>query len=559
MSFIKKITSGMEKKYVVNTFLCPVTMIGEVFLETVIPLIMAKIIDVGIAGKDINYVLKTGGLMVLFAFLSLLCGAGGARFAAVASQGFSHNLRRKLFSKVQDFSFANVEHFSSASLVTRLTTDVTNAQNVYQMLIRICFRAPFMLLCGSIMAFRINARLAVIFLFSIPVLAIAIAVISKLAFSRFGTMLKKYDAMNNIVQENLIAIRVVKAFVRGDFECKKFNASADDVRRTQVAAEKLMIVLWPIMQLVVYASMIAVFWFGGRMVVVGTMLSGELISFLTYIIQIFMSMMMLGMIFVGLVLSRASIARITEVLDEVPDISEPLSGKNRQVLKEVKDGSVDFENVSFSYNKSIENCVLKDINLHIKSGQTVGIIGGTGSSKTTLVSLIPRLYDVTKGCVKVGGNDVRGYSLVPLRDSVAVVLQKNVLFSGTIKDNLRWGNENASNEEIISACKAADADGFICIARALLKNPKILILDDSTSAVDTATEKRIRCALKEMRPETTKIIIAQRISSVQDADIIFVLEDGMINGQGTHQQLLESNKIYQEVYSSQQTSGDADL
>ncbi len=585
MSFIKKITSGMEKKYVVNTFLCPVTMIGEVFLETVIPLIMAKIIDVGIAGKDINYVLKTGGLMVLFAFLSLLCGAGGARFAAVASQGFSHNLRRKLFSKVQDFSFANVEHFSSASLVTRLTTDVTNAQNVYQMLIRICFRAPFMLLCGSIMAFRINARLAVIFLFSIPVLAIAIAVISKLAFSRFGTMLKKYDAMNNIVQENLIAIRVVKAFVRGDFECKKFNASADDVRRTQVAAEKLMIVLWPIMQLVVYASMIAVFWFGGRMVVVGTMLSGELISFLTYIIQIFMSMMMLGMIFVGLVLSRASIARITEVLDEVPDISEPLSGKNRQVLKEVKDGSVDFENVSFSYNKSIENCVLKDINLHIKSGQTVGIIGGTGSSKTTLVSLIPRLYDVTKGCVKVGGNDVRGYSLVPLRDSVAVVLQKNVLFSGTIKDNLRWGNENASNEEIISACKAADADGFIssfpmgyetelgqggvnlsggqkqriCIARALLKNPKILILDDSTSAVDTATEKRIRCALKEMRPETTKIIIAQRISSVQDADIIFVLEDGMINGQGTHQQLLESNRIYQEVYSSQQTSGDADL
>ncbi len=585
MSFIKKITSGMEKKYVVNTFLCPVTMIGEVFLETVIPLIMAKIIDVGIAGKDINYVLKTGGLMVLCAFLSLLCGAGGARFAAVASQGFSHNLRRKLFSKVQDFSFANVEHFSSASLVTRLTTDVTNAQNVYQMLIRICFRAPFMLLCGSIMAFRINARLAVIFLFSIPVLAIAIAVISKLAFSRFGTMLKKYDAMNNIVQENLIAIRVVKAFVRGDFECKKFNASADDVRRTQVAAEKLMIVLWPIMQLVVYASMIAVFWFGGRMVVVGTMLSGELISFLTYIIQIFMSMMMLGMIFVGLVLSRASIARITEVLDEVPDISEPLSGKNRQVLKEVKDGSVDFENVSFSYNKSIENCVLKDINLHIKSGQTVGIIGGTGSSKTTLVSLIPRLYDVTKGCVKVGGNDVRGYSLVPLRDSVAVVLQKNVLFSGTIKDNLRWGNENASNEEIISACKAADADGFIssfpmgyetelgqggvnlsggqkqriCIARALLKNPKILILDDSTSAVDTATEKRIRCALKEMRPETTKIIIAQRISSVQDADIIFVLEDGMINGQGTHQQLLESNRIYQEVYSSQQTSGDADL
>ena len=585
MSFIKKITSGMEKKYVVNTFLCPITMIGEVFLETVIPLIMAKIIDVGIAGKDINYVLKTGGLMVLCALLSLLCGAGGARFAAVASQGFSHNLRRKLFSKVQDFSFANVERFSSASLVTRLTTDVTNAQNVYQMLIRICFRAPFMLLCGSIMAFRINARLAVIFLFSIPVLAVAIAVISKLAFSRFGTMLKKYDAMNNIVQENLIAIRVVKAFVRGDFECKKFNASADEVRRTQVAAEKLMIVLWPIMQLVVYASMSAVFWFGGRMVVVGTMLSGELISFLTYIIQIFMSMMMLGMIFVGLVLSRASIARITEVLDEVPDIAEPLPSKNRQVLQEVKDGSVDFENVSFSYNKSIENCVLKDINLHIKSGQTVGIIGGTGSSKTTLVSLIPRLYDATKGCVKVGGNDVRGYSLVPLRDSVAVVLQKNVLFSGTIKDNLRWGNENASNEEIISACKAADADGFIssfpmgyetelgqggvnlsggqkqriCIARALLKNPKILILDDSTSAVDTATEKRIRCVLKEMRPETTKIIIAQRISSVQDADIIFVLEDGMINGQGTHKQLLESNKIYQEVYSSQQTSGDADL
>lgn len=585
MSLIKKITSGMEKKYWVNTFLCPLTMIGEVFLETVIPLIMAKIIDVGIAGKDIGYVLKTGGLMILCASISLLCGALGAHFAAVASQGFSHNLRRKLFSKVQTFSFANVEHFSTASLVTRLTTDVTNAQNVYQMIIRICFRAPFMLLSGSIMAFKINAKLALIFLFSIPFLAIAMAVVSKMAFSRFGLMLKKYDAMNNIIQENLIAIRVVKAFVRGDFESKKFTASADDVRRTQVAAEKLMITLWPLMQIVVYSSIIAVFWFGGKMIIGGTMLSGELISFLTYITQIFMSLMMLGMIFVSLVLSRASLARITEVLDENPDIAAPLPCENKNIATELKDGSVDFENVSFSYNKSNENCVLKNINLHIKSGQVVGIIGGTGSSKTTLISLIPRLYDVLEGCVKVGGKDVRTYSLTSLRDAVAIVLQKNVLFSGTIKENLRWGNENASDEELVNACKAADADGFIssfpmgyetelgqggvnlsggqkqriCIARALLKNPKILILDDSTSAVDTATEKRIRQALRETCPSTTKIIIAQRISSVQDADVIFVLDDGKINGQGTHQKLLESNKIYQEVYNSQQTCGDADL
>lgn len=580
MGTIRKITAGLEKKYWLNTFLSPFVMIGEVVMETLIPFLMAKIIDVGISSHNMTYVLRVGGIMVLCAVVSLCFGAGGARFGAVAALGFARNLRRNLFKKVQSFSFANVDHFSSASLVTRLTTDVTNVQNVYQMICRICFRAPFMLVAGTLMAFKINAELALVFIVAIPVLAVAVIGLSSAAYPRFSAMLKKYDKMNSIVQENLIAIRVVKAFVRGDYEDEKFENAAKDVRNVQVRAEKIVIALMPFMQVVVYVCIIWVLWFGGKMIVFGSMKAGELVSFLTYVTQILMSLMMIGMIFVNIVLSRASVNRICQVLDEVPDISNP-----KNPVMTVTDGSVDFENVSFSYSKNKENFVLSDINLHINSGNVVGIIGGTGSSKTTLVSLIPRLYDAASGVVKLGGINVKDYDLKTLRDNVAVVLQKNVLFSGTIKENLKWGKKDASDEEIIAACKVSDADSFIqalpdgyetelgqggvnlsggqkqrlCIARALLKNPKILILDDSTSAVDTSTEKRIREALCSLHPEITKIIIAQRISSVKDSDIIFVLDDGKINGCGTHDELLKNNRIYKEVYESQSSLGDADI
>lgn len=580
MGTIRKITAGLEKKYWLNTFLSPFVMIGEVVMETLIPFLMAKIIDVGISSHNMTYVLRVGGIMVLCAVVSLCFGAGGARFGAVAALGFARNLRRNLFKKVQSFSFANVDHFSSASLVTRLTTDVTNVQNVYQMICRICFRAPFMLVAGTLMAFKINAELALVFIVAIPVLAVAVIGLSSAAYPRFSAMLKKYDKMNSIVQENLIAIRVVKAFVRGDYEDEKFENAAKDVRNAQVRAEKIVIALMPFMQVVVYVCIIWVLWFGGKMIVFGSMKAGELVSFLTYVTQILMSLMMIGMIFVNIVLSRASVNRICQVLDEVPDISNP-----KNPVMTVTDGSVDFENVSFSYSKNKENFVLSDINLHINSGNVVGIIGGTGSSKTTLVSLIPRLYDAASGVVKLGGINVKDYDLKTLRDNVAVVLQKNVLFSGTIKENLKWGKKDASDEEIIAACKVSDADSFIqalpdgyetelgqggvnlsggqkqrlCIARALLKNPKILILDDSISAVDTSTEKRIREALCSLHPEITKIIIAQRISSVKDSDIIFVLDDGKINGCGTHDELLKNNRIYKEVYESQSSLGDADI
>lgn len=582
MHTIKKITKGMEPKYWFHTFLAPFAMIGEVIFETLIPMMMVKLIDVGIANKDFHYILKIGLIICAMALASLCCGAIGARCGAVGSQGFSRNLRRKLFSKVQSFSFSNVDHFSTASLVTRLTTDVTNTQNVFRQLIQFSFRAPFMLVAGSIMAFRLNKDLALIFLVSIPVLAIVVSVLSVQAYPRFALMLEKYDALNTIVQENLIGIRVVKAFVRRDYEGLKFDKTADEVRKTHENAEKIVIRNMPVMQLVMYATSIAVFWFGGRMVVFGRMSSGELISFLSYVTQILTSLMMVGMIFITFVLSRASIRRIVEVLDEEPDIKNPLDGKG---ISEVKNGSVDFENVSFSYVKGSKNYVLENINLHIDSGSVVGIIGGTGSSKSTLVSMIPRLFDVSEGSVKVGGIDVRSYNLVPLRDAVGMVLQKNVLFSGSIKENLRWGKKDATDEELVSACKASDADSFVtsfpegydtflrqggvnlsggqkqrlCIARALLKNPKILIFDDSTSAVDTATEKRIQNALKTYCPETTKIIIAQRISSVKDADKIIVLDNGKINGIGTHEELLASNEIYQEVNASQETGGDADI
>lgn len=581
MSTIRKLTQGLSKKYIVNTILSPLVMIGEVVMEVIIPFIMARIIDVGIAGKDLPYVARYGAIMIGLAIISLTCGVLGTRFSTVAAQGFAYTLRTRIYKKIQTFSFANIDHFSTASLVTRLTTDINMTQNVYRMLIHMCVRSPFMLIAGTIMAFRMNSQLAILFLIAVPVIVISVLAISNLAHPRFKIMMKKFDGMNSAIQENLIGIRIVKAYVRGDFEEKKFRQAADEVRRAQVHAEKLIIFMMPIMQLVMYVSMIAVMWFGGRLVVGGHMLSGELISFFTYVTQVLSSIMFLGMVFVSLVMVQASNQRIVEVLDEVPDIENPQSP-----VMEVRDGSVDFDHVDFSYNKKADNCILKDINLKIKSGQVVGIIGSTGSSKTSLVALLPRLYDVLAGSVKIGGVDVRNYDITVLRDSVAMVLQKNVLFSGTIRDNLRWGNENATDEQIIAACKAADADSFIstfpegydtmlgqggvnvsggqkqrlCIARALLKNPKILILDDSTSAVDTATEGRIRGALKELAPETTKIIIAQRISSVKEADMIIVMDEGSVSAVGTHDELLESSKIYREVFESQQQgSGDADL
>ncbi len=581
MSTIKKLVSGLEGKYIRNSILSPIVMIGEVVMEVIIPFIMAKIIDLGIANRDLPFVAKYGILMIGLACFSLLCGMLGTVFSTTAAQGFGYNLRKRLYAKVQSFSFANIDKFSTASLVTRLTTDVNMAQNVYRMMIQMCVRSPFMLVAGTLMAFKINSGLAVIFLVAIPAIIIAVIVITTIAFPRFSRMMKKIDVMNGTIQENLIGIRVVKAYVRTNFEEDKFRKAADDVRTTQVKAEKVVIFMIPIMQLTMYLTMIAVLWFGGNQVIRGTMLSGELISFFTYVTQVLMSIMMLGMVFVSIVMVQASNRRIVEVLDEKSDITDPISP-----VEKVLDGSIKFTNVNFSYNKKSDNCVLKDINLEIKSGQVVGIIGGTGSSKTTLVSLLPRLYDVYSGTVEIGGEDVRKYDLKVLRDSVAIVLQKNILFSGTIKDNLKWGNENATDEQIVQACKAADADGFIssfpdgydtelgqggvnvsggqkqrlCIARALLKNPKILILDDSTSAVDTATEGRIHETLKELAPDTTKIVIAQRISSVKDADVIFVLDEGKISGYGTHDELIANNEIYREVYESQQQgSGDADL
>lgn len=581
MSNSRKLLKGLEKKYVINSILSPIVMMGEVIMEVIIPFVMAKIIDVGIANNDLSYVIKTGLAMIGLAAVSMCCGVSGTRFSTYAAQGYGYNLRRRLYDKIQNFSFANLDKFSTASLVTRLTTDVNMSQNVFRLLIHMTFRSPIMLIAGTFMAFKINSRLALIFLVAIPVIAAGVLFISMFAHPRFEKMMKMFDGMNGAIQENLIGIRIVKAYVRGEYEENKFKKAAGNVLKAQVHAEKLIIFMMPLMQLVMYTAMVAVMWFGGRQVVWGSMKAGELISFFTYVTQVLSSLMMLGMLFISLVMVKASNHRICEVLDEETDIANP-----ENPITSVKDGSVIFENVNFTYNKNKDNCVLTNINLNIKSGQTVGIIGGTGSSKTTLVSLIPRLYDVFDGSVKIGGQDVRNYDLKVLRDSVAMVLQKNVLFSGTIKENLLWGNENASDQEIIQACKAADADSFIqsfpngyqtelgqggvnvsggqkqrlCIARALLKNPKILILDDSTSAVDTATESRIRKSLKKIAPETTKIIIAQRISSVKDADVIFVLNEGQLDGFGSHEELLENNKIYKEVYESQQQgTGDADL
>ena len=569
---IKKLAAcvGEYKKFAIAT---PFIMLGEAVMDIVLPLIMANMIDYGIQAKDMGYTIRMGLLMILCTLFALICGAGGGITAAHAATGFAKNLRAKLFKKVQTFSFSNIDRFSTASLVTRLTTDVTNTQNAFQMLIRMAVRSPVMLIGAAIMAIRINPELSAIFLVVIPILGISLFLIMSKAHPRFEAMMEKYDALNNSVQENLSAIRVVKAFVREDYEDKKFKNSADNVRRDELFAEKLVILNSPIMQLCMYGCILAVLWYGGNMVIGGTFEIGKLSSFISYVTQTLMSLMMLSMVIMMITVSLASMHRIVEVLDEEPDLKE-----DADPVMEVKDGSIEFNHVDFSYSGKTDNLILKDINLSIKSGETIGVIGGTGSAKSTLVQLIPRLYDIEGGEIKVGGVNVRKYDTEVLRNQVAMVLQKNVLFSGTIRDNLKWGNENATDEEILKACKAADAYEFIesfpygldtdlgqggvnvsggqkqrlCIARALLKRPKIIILDDSTSAVDTATDARIRAAFRKELAGTTTIIIAQRITSVQDADKVIVLDEGRIDAFDTPENLLKTNAIYREVYEQQQ-------
>ena len=552
-------------------------MIGEVVMEMMLPTLTATLIDKIIpesaASGNISRVLLYGGLMLLMSMLSMGFGMAGSRLSALGGMGYSRNLRQAIFEKVQRYSFKNIDKFSTASLVTRLTTDVNQTQNVVMMLVRMAVRSPLMMVMAMIMAFRMNSSLMPILAVAAPILLCAIIFIMSKAFPRFQIMMKKYDALNASVQENLIAIRVVKAFVRASHEKEKFEASADDVTATQRAAERIVIWNGPIMQILMNGCIIALLWLGGGQIIGGTMQLGALSSFIQYVMQILMSMMMLSFLFVSFVMARASINRICEVLDEEPDIVNPENPETQ-----VKDGSIVFDHVGFSYSGDESNLVLQDANFTIKSGETIGIIGGTGSAKTTLVSLIPRLYDVTCGRILVGGKDVRAYDMHALRDQVTMVLQKNVLFSGSIKDNLRWGNEHATDEEIVAACKASAADDFVrafpdgydmdlgqggvnvsggqkqrlCIARALLKKPRIIIFDDATSAVDTATDARIRQALRSHMPETTKIIIAQRITSVMDADRIIVLNDGQVTDIGTHDELMQRSEIYKEVYTSQQ-------
>lgn len=576
----------------------------EVLFEVFIPLIMAQIINVGmdatltddfvfmldlgnlreplfVMHDRVHFILVCGAMMVGMAILSLFCGAMSGKLAATASTGFAMNLRQKIFYKIENFSFLNLDKFNTASLVTRLTTDVSNIQNSYMVIIRLLVRAPFMLVLALCMAISISPRLSIVFGVTLPILLIGLLVGIRVVFPRFEKMLKKYDDLNESTQENLIGIRAVKAFVREDYEIKRFKSVSEAVRKLQFAAEKIMVIVTPFMQILVYACIICIVWFGGNDIVAGGMQLGDLSAFLSYVMQILMSFMMVAVAFMMIVLSRASMDRIVEVLDEKIDIEDP-EGATDELPH---DGSIDFDHVNFSYSKNPDNLNLTDINLHINSGETVGIIGGTGSAKTSLVQLIPRLYDVLDGSVKVGGKDVREYKIEPLREAVGMVLQKNTLFSGTIKENLLWGNKNATDEEVYEAARAAQAHDFImsfpngydtelgqggvnvsggqkqrlCIARALLKNPKIMILDDSTSAVDTATDAAIRAGLKEKFGDTTVLIIAQRIASVQEADKIIVMNDGKIDAVGTHEELLETNEIYRDVYLSQQHGSDEDV
>ena len=573
---IKRILQEV-KEYRKASFLAPIFMVGEVVLEISLPFLMSFIIDKGVSQGDMTEVTKYGLIMIVAAFGSLFCGAMSGKYAAYASAGFAKNLRRAMFYNIQDFSFHNIDKFSTAGLVTRLMTDVTNIQNAYQMVLRMCVRAPLTLVCAMAMTFVINAELSMVFLYAIAFLGIVLIFIMKFAHPIFMQVFNRYDDLNASVQENITNMRVVKAYVKEDYEISKFNKASYNIYRMFKKAENILIFNSPAMQLSMYACILAISWLGARMIVGGSMTTGELMSMMTYTTNILMSLMMLSMIFVMLSMSFASVQRIDEVLDEKSDIVSP-----EKAVTEVKDGSIDFHHVSFAYSADQEADSLEDIDLHIRSGETIGILGGTGSGKSSLVQLIPRLYDVTKGSLYVGGVDVKEYDLDVLRNQVSMVLQNNVLFSGTIKDNLRWGNPNASDEEMLQACRLAQADEFIqrfpngydthieqggsnvsggqkqrlCIARALLKNPKILILDDSTSAVDTRTDYLIRKAFREDIPDITKLIISQRISSIEDADRIVVLDDGKINGIGTHAELLKTNEIYQEVYRTQVKGGD---
>ena len=560
------------REYKRDSILTPIMMTFEVIMDVVIPILMAKIIDHGIEPGNMNYIWKMGSILIIMAAASFLFGVSSGKLAARASAGFAKNLRHDMYYNIQNFSFSNIDKFSTASLITRMTTDVTNVQNAYQMVIRMLARAPMMLIFAMIMTFNINARLGFIFVFVVPILAVGLFGIAIKVHPIFVRVFRRYDNLNTVVEENVRSIRVVKSFVNEDYENEKFHERSTDIYNNFVKAEKMLAFNNPLMQLCIYTCILLISWLGAKMIVSRTMTTGEMMSIFAYTMQILNSLMMISMVFVMIIISRTSANRIVEVLEEESD----LRNSNNPIFS-VKDGSVEFDHVDFSYIKDENKLCLKDINISINSGEVVGIMGGTGSAKTTLIHLIPRLYDVTGGSVKIGGIDVRDYDMDTLRNEVAVVLQKNVLFSGTIKDNLRWGNEDASDEELIRACEIAQADDFIrsfpegydtyieqggsnisggqkqrlCIARALLKEPKILILDDSTSAVDTKTDALIRKALRTEIPNTTKIIIAQRISSVEDADKIIILNDGRIDGIGTSEELLKTNRIYQEIYNSQ--------
>ncbi len=564
------------KGYRLPSILSPLLILVEVIMEVNIPFVMADMVNIGILTgvPDINYILTQGLKMVGMSLISLVCGAGAARFAAKAGMGFGSNLRSSIFNRIQDFSFANIDKFSTASLITRMSNDVNTIQMGYTMVIRMFIRSPLMFAMAFYYAYSINPGLSVVFGVACPVIVIMLAIVGALALPRFKRMLKKIDGLNSSVQENLVAIRVIKAFVRASHEKDKFKASNDDLKSASIAAEKLLVMTSPIMQMVTYGCILAILWFGGKLVITGDMPAGDLTAFITYVNQILMSLMMISFIFVMAVMSRASFTRVAEIINERPDINDDKADPSVSV----ENGDIDMENVCFKYKKTGKKNVIDNINLHIKSGETVGIIGGTGSAKTTLVQMIPRLYDVTEGEVRVGGRPVADYTLKNLRDSVAMVLQVNLLFSGTIEENLRWGNKDATREQIENACKVAQAHDFItsfpdgyetvlgqggvnlsggqkqrlCIARALLKSPKILILDDSTSAVDTATDAKIREGFKENLGDVTTLIVAQRISSVEHADKIIVLDDGRIDAIGTHEELLGTNDIYTEVYKSQQ-------
>ena len=564
------------KEYKTASVATPLFMILEVLMEMMIPYLMASIIDDGVNTGDIGHIYKVGGVMVAAASIGLLAGIAGGRYGAKASAGLAKNLRETMFNHIQTFSFANIDKYSTAGLVTRLTTDVTNVQNAYQMTLRMFTRAPASLLCAMIMAFRINGRLSSVYLAAVVILGILLAVIMSHATRYFQQAFPKYDDMNASVQENVSAIRVVKAYVREEQETVKFRKASENIYRIFMKAEGNLVYNAPLMQLTVYSCILLISWIGAKMIVASELTTGELMSLLAYCMNILMSLMMLSMVFVMISMSMASIRRISEVLRESSDIENP-----KEPVYEVADGSIEFRHVDFAYRKDSESPVLKDINLKIRSGEMIGIIGGTGSAKTSLVNLISRLYDVTGGAVCVGGRNVREYDMETLRNQVSVVLQNNVLFSGTILDNLRWGNREATEEECREACRQACADEFIqrfpegyetyieqggsnvsggqrqrlCIARALLKKPKILILDDSTSAVDTATDAKIRKAFREEIPDTTKLIIAQRIGSVKDADRIIVMDEGCVDGFGTHEELLRENAIYREVYESQTNGG----